>query len=274
MTDGLSQQPLRIFVSHSRKDNEFGAQLVEDLRRVLGDETAVWYDVKGVQEGGGLQGGDPWWDRIVEQLKIRNVFLIVLSPNAMTSKWVRREFNIAFSEDKRIIPVLYSPCEVWLDLKTIQAIAFHKKSYEDAFQDLLVALGLSTNLSERISSTSVERVVNNPDAVLVQQITPLIETAFAQKDWPDVLRKTAFLLKRAPVAVSANVYRMQGVALREEGQLQQAQEAFETALALVSDQQQRLSILSEYLDLLTLQRQWSEVIRLVKRSVASGIQRL
>ncbi len=41
-----SPQPQhRIFISHSHIDNEFGTRLAQDLQRVLGEESAVWYDV-------------------------------------------------------------------------------------------------------------------------------------------------------------------------------------------------------------------------------------
>src|SRR5712691_2928566 len=37
-----------IFMSHSHIDNDFGTRLAQDLRRLLGDEGAVWYDVLGL----------------------------------------------------------------------------------------------------------------------------------------------------------------------------------------------------------------------------------
>ena len=40
-----SQSQHRIFISHSHIDNECGTRLAQDLQRVLGDESAVWYDV-------------------------------------------------------------------------------------------------------------------------------------------------------------------------------------------------------------------------------------
>jgi len=40
-------------MSHSHVDNEFGVELAQHLRKVLGDVNAVWYDVLG-----GLHGGD------------------------------------------------------------------------------------------------------------------------------------------------------------------------------------------------------------------------
>jgi hypothetical protein len=59
---------------------------VKDLLDVLGDDTAVWYDARG-----GLQGGDTWWPKIVKELTERNVFILLLSPDAMKSKWVNDE---------------------------------------------------------------------------------------------------------------------------------------------------------------------------------------
>ena len=70
----------RIFVSHSHLDNEFGVKLAQDLRQVLADDQAVFYDVMG-----GLHGGDTWWNKIVEELTARDVFLLILSPDAMNS---------------------------------------------------------------------------------------------------------------------------------------------------------------------------------------------
>src|SRR5579864_2304216 len=96
----------RIFISHSHIDNEFGTRLAQDLRRVLGDDDAVWYDVLG------LHGGVPWWEKIVEELTARDVFLLVLSPETMNSLWVRRELNMAFNDNKLILPLLYRACPI------------------------------------------------------------------------------------------------------------------------------------------------------------------
>ncbi len=115
---------LRIFVSHSNKDNDFGVRLVEDLRLALGDEDAVWYDARG-----GLHGGDNWWNKIMLELRTRNVFIVVLSPEAMDSQWVNTEINLAWRQKlspsgKLILPLLYRPCTVRDDLDTLQIIQF------------------------------------------------------------------------------------------------------------------------------------------------------
>jgi hypothetical protein len=132
----LSQPTLSIFVSHSSKDDDFGLKLVQDLRKDFGDEKAIWYDSEG-----GLYGGDPWWSRIVSTLHECDIFVIVLSPNSMSSKWVMREVDIAFVEEKRIVPVLYRQCDIRPDLRAIQFISFlAPTSYEAAFSKLLQAI--------------------------------------------------------------------------------------------------------------------------------------
>src|SRR5439155_2621151 len=115
---------LRIFVSHSHKDNDFGFRLVQDLRRLIGDDSAVWYDARG-----GLQGGDTWWDKIKEELKARPVFILILSPNALASSWVKDEIRIAWKlknspKGKLIIPIFYRKCNLPDDMNTLQVLSF------------------------------------------------------------------------------------------------------------------------------------------------------
>jgi hypothetical protein len=216
-----SQPQHSIFISHSHIDNEFGTRLAQDLRRVLGDESAVWYDVLG-----GLHGGDNWWEKIVEELTARKVFVVVLSPEAALSPWVKDEINLAWSqknskEGKRIIPLLYRECTVRADLKTLQVISFlSPTTYETAFKEVLLTLGLPT-----AGEKQPVHIAPQPEdigTVLVRQM----EAAFASQDWPDVLRKADYLIKHLPGSATATVYRLQGLAFLEEGEEQQGQEAF------------------------------------------------
>ena len=139
-----SQGPVvRIFVSHSHQDNEFGVRLVADLRRALGDENAVWYDASG-----GLHGGDAWWTKIRQELRERSVFLVILSPNSVASPWVSNEIDLAWKQrnspaGKTILPVLYLPCQVRDDLEILQIVSFlPPKRYEDALEEVLASLGI------------------------------------------------------------------------------------------------------------------------------------
>jgi hypothetical protein len=171
----------RIFVSHSHVDNGFGVRLVNDLRQALGDESSVWYDAHG-----GLYGGDPWWSKIVSELSACHVFIIVLSPEAVSSKWVNDEINLAWLQrnktGKHIIPVLYRKCEVPEYLNIVQIISFlPPKAYGEAFNELLKALGLAaqpvSKLKERIpiltpirdfASSTIKRVSNMSKERMIQ----------------------------------------------------------------------------------------------------------
>jgi formylglycine-generating enzyme required for sulfatase activity len=140
---------MRIFVSHSHEDNDFGFKLVEDLCRALEDEDAVWYDASG-----GLKGGDEWWSKIVTELTARPVFILVLSPAALASRYVLTEFTLALKQwhslpGKLIIPVLYKPCEPREDMALFQMVSFlEPKPYEQALSELLMALGLFSSPAE------------------------------------------------------------------------------------------------------------------------------
>ena len=106
-----------VFVSHSHKDNAFGLRLIADLRARLGDEN-VWYDVSG-----GLHGGDEWWREIVRQITARDVFVVILSPNALASPFVQREMAMAYqlhlTRGKRLLPIRYRPCALEIDWEII-----------------------------------------------------------------------------------------------------------------------------------------------------------
>src|SRR5438105_11351817 len=137
---------ITIFISHSHADNAFGIRLVNDLRSVLGDEQAVWYDAHG-----GLHGGEAWWRKIVQEITTRSVFIVLLSPDSLASKWVQDEIAIAWTQKnatttsftglKLIVPLHCRPCNVPADLRILQVISFlPPKTYEEAFNELVVAL--------------------------------------------------------------------------------------------------------------------------------------
>lgn len=80
---------MRIFVSHSHQDNDWCRPFVEALKAVGYD---VWYDETG------LTGGDEWLDSIQREVENREVFLLILTPEAWDSKWVQREFKSAITD--------------------------------------------------------------------------------------------------------------------------------------------------------------------------------
>jgi WD40 repeat protein len=160
----------RIFLSHSSEDHDFCIRLINDLRQILGDNDAVWYDKRG-----GLYGGDDWWPRIEQEMQTRNVFIVVLSPNSVASAWVNDEIDIALRRKNlpdsarrmRIIPVLYHPCEIRPGFENHQIISFlPPKPYEVAFQEILNELGLPSALTAMPKAIEVLRTLKGHTGVV------------------------------------------------------------------------------------------------------------
>jgi hypothetical protein len=86
---------IKVFVSYSRKDEGRARQLVADLE---GARLAVWHDVA-------LNGGDPWWQEILRQIRECDVFLFATSDHAFASKPCRAELGYARDLGLPVLPV-------------------------------------------------------------------------------------------------------------------------------------------------------------------------
>jgi tetratricopeptide (TPR) repeat protein len=135
---------LSVFISHSHEDQDFGIRLVQDLRAFFSKKEAIWFDTAG-----GLSGGMVWRPEIVDQVTKRPVFIVILSPDAISSKWVSFELNMAWvlmlsskdSPSKLIVPLLYRPSTLSADLNTLQVISFlPSTSYEAGLDELIAAI--------------------------------------------------------------------------------------------------------------------------------------
>ena len=68
-----------IFISYSKKDSDFAHKLADDLAAAGFN---IWIDRS-------LQVGEDWEDTIESQIRGANEVIVILSPNAVSSKWVR-----------------------------------------------------------------------------------------------------------------------------------------------------------------------------------------
>src|SRR5512144_1900784 len=110
----------QLFISYSRKDIDFVRKLAGDLEA---DGYDVWWDVSD------LRGGDDWLRLIPAAIESSDFFIIVLSPNAIASEWVKREYTQALSLRKKIIPIMLAKSSLPFALNTINYIDF--TSHED-----------------------------------------------------------------------------------------------------------------------------------------------
>ncbi len=131
----------RVFISHSSADNSFGVKVERRLKEKLGED-AVFYD-----SDGGLVGGDVWPLRLQREIQERDVFVLILSPEAFASRWVEAEFMQALRQErsvggKAIVPVLHEETDAWPWLLNYQWVRFTERLFDDAFAELLEAVRL------------------------------------------------------------------------------------------------------------------------------------
>ncbi|MBZ0284988.1 MAG: SUMF1/EgtB/PvdO family nonheme iron enzyme [Anaerolineae bacterium] len=85
-----------IFISYGRKDQPHARKLADHLRTNGFD---VWMDDH-------IDMGDDWWAAIVRAIRGCSAFLVVMSPDAGSSRWVKREVMLAEDLAKPMFPVL------------------------------------------------------------------------------------------------------------------------------------------------------------------------
>lgn len=127
----MAESPISTFISYSRTDSAFIDRLEADLR-AYGFDT--WVDRQH------LEGGADWARVIEQQIEQRETLVVALSPDAITSTWVRREITFALNGGKHIIPIIARPvASTPIEIVNLQYIDL-SADYTSGLQDLRVAL--------------------------------------------------------------------------------------------------------------------------------------
>jgi hypothetical protein len=132
-------QSKKLFISYSHYDEAFVKKLAGHLTE---QGNVVWWDysIKGGQE----------WDREIEKaINECHHFLVVLTPQAVDSKWVRQEILFADKKGKDIIPLLFRNCDTPFLIVEKQHISFVTQKYKTALNELIDLLKIyNPNSSE------------------------------------------------------------------------------------------------------------------------------
>ena len=139
-----------LFISYSRTDSAFVDRLEGDLQA---HNFHTWVDRSE------LKGGQDWLNELEEAIEQCQILLVVLSPEAVASKYVKMEYRQAIRLDKHVIPLEYRVCpKVPMALASLQFVSF--KVYEQGLNNLLRALNSDEVKESRVApstKTAVEQ---------------------------------------------------------------------------------------------------------------------
>nr|NIO69137.1 PQQ-binding-like beta-propeller repeat protein [Anaerolineae bacterium] len=126
----------QVFISHATKDAQLAHRLADDLQR-LG--VRVWIAPESIRPG------ESWVSAIERGLGESSHVVVVLTPAALESKWVKKETDVAIAQERKgriqVIPLDVEPCEVPLLLSSYQMVSF-RRDYDAGLSQLATILGV------------------------------------------------------------------------------------------------------------------------------------
>lgn len=120
----------RIFLSYSSKDVDFATALKSRIESAGFD---AWIDHEYIK------GGQRWMAAIENALATCDAMVLILSPDALESVFVRAEYLAIIRQNKPLLPIIVHPCEPPFILQTIQHRNHHKdgnRAIEQILADL------------------------------------------------------------------------------------------------------------------------------------------
>jgi hypothetical protein len=87
-----------VFISYDRAHQDVVTKLVQDLRD---DEHETWFDQK-------LEGGQPWWDTVLSEIRKSEIFVTALTPESLESQACQRELRYALELKRPVLPIRLS----------------------------------------------------------------------------------------------------------------------------------------------------------------------
>jgi pSer/pThr/pTyr-binding forkhead associated (FHA) protein len=122
-----------VFITYSRDDWE---TIVAPLMAILQDSgLKVWVDQYL------NQGGDDWMVAVEQALSECWLLVVIVSPSALESRYVRLAYRYFFNREKPIIPLLFLPVEqLPLELINLETIRYDRQNRRRSFNELIEAI--------------------------------------------------------------------------------------------------------------------------------------
>jgi hypothetical protein len=146
----MADKVKQVFISHAVSDANFAHRLADDLKW-LG--ARVWIAPESIRPG------EEWVDAIERGLGESSHMVIVLTPAALQSRWVRKETNVAIALERQegihVIPLDVEECKVPLLLSSYQMISF-RWGYDAGLKQLASILDLRVMATEPVRAPRQE----------------------------------------------------------------------------------------------------------------------
>lgn len=125
-----SVKKIGVFISYKSEDRFIAQTLAEQLREV---GYQPWVDVVGIE------GGEQWKRSIETGLENSAVFLALMTPQSMNSRWVNYEIEQAMLKNRPVIPLMIRTCKIPPILESLHYVDF-RHDPKVAFKSLQRAL--------------------------------------------------------------------------------------------------------------------------------------
>lgn len=149
----VNRNPRQVFISHATADAAFAHRLAKYLR-VQGWQ--VWIAPDSIRPG------ENWGGAFEHALETSGVYVVAMTPAAVTSRWVRMEteaaINLEHQGQLRFIPLFVTDCKPPLAWTQYQYVDF-RTSYERGLAVLLPQLGTKAASSSLIAPRRQAKLV-------------------------------------------------------------------------------------------------------------------
>ena len=182
-----------VFLCYARADSERVIALKTDLQ---GQDISVWIDREGLQPG-----TLDWEEALRTAIRAARAVLLIASPNARSSRYVRDELRIAELYQRPVYPLWIAGTH-WMDAVPLgwggaQYIDARENRYETAMPELVGLLNTATSTAASVSEPDFEprnpykglRAFNSDDAsdffgrdTLINELATALEGALAAEE--------------------------------------------------------------------------------------------